>query len=164
MAIPADIKVGKKKIPTLSIVAILFTLFGLLLGLLTGQNLNRSEPSATPAPSTASASPYEPWNQEEQAEAIAVSVAALNAYLSDYTTPATWQDSMAVYGTENFKSWTALADPSWVTKGHITGVEKTNYPNATEATITIKTTTGTYPVKLTKDEIGTVLVDEIIRN
>ena len=71
---------------------------------------------------------------------------------------------MAVYGTENFKSWTALADPSWVTKGHITSVEKTSYPNAAEATITIKTTAGTYPIKLIKDETGNILVDEIIRN
>lgn len=164
MAIPAELKIGKKKIPTLSLVAILFTLFGLLLGLLTGQNLNRSEPSTSPAPTTARATPYEPWSQEEQTEAVAVSAATLNAYLGDYNTPATWQESMAVYGTENFKSWTALADPSWVTKGHITSVEKTSYPNAAEATITIKTTTGTYPIKLIKDETGNILVDEIIRN
>ena len=166
--IPATLAVGKKRVPTLSLTAILFTLLGLLLGLLTGYNLNRPNasepvsPAVTSTPSTAAAA-QETWNETEQQEAISLASALVTAYISDYNTPATWQDSMAVFGTENFQSWTALADPSWVIKGNVTGIDEAAFTNEQNATVTVSTTVGRYPVKLIKDSDGKILVDEIVR-
>ena len=141
---------------------------GLLAGLgfsqlIDGEPQTAASPGSSANVSAASTpSIYEPWETHEQEQAVATAASVLSAYITPYESVVSWQDSMGIYGTERFKNWAEAADPSWVFQGQVLSVAETDFPNSFEATVTLKTTVGTYPIKLVQVD-GQVLVDEIVR-
>ena len=106
-----------------------------ILGLSACSTSTDQQQYGAPASPAVTSTSSNPWSQQEQQQAIAVSAGVLGGFYGGFKDVDTWRKHLAVSGTERFKQDLEGLDPYMRPEASVIDVYSTDFTNAQEAKI-----------------------------